>query len=191
MVLRNYHNILAALVLGAKSTGELSFGDGCLSIKTPSGTLYYLDHSIVSVYSCYESIGKPTGSMNTNSSGSATFSSMVFGTGDTAVTYDDYKLESEYTSYSRASFVVTEPVYDASTRKFTRTVSCVLTNTGASEVTLKEMGIYMSTAGYSSSTTGARWCLVYREVLDTPITIAAGDSVKYTHTFEYTMPTIE
>ena len=192
MILRNYHNTLAAYVLGATYTGDPVFGDGYLTVKHADGSVYNLDMSSKSraytgkSFSIGRSESTIAGSYSTNSG----YPRIIFGTGNSAVTYDDFKLESEYSNISKASFVVTEPVYNASTKKYTNTVSFVLTNTGTEDVTIREVGVNMEVIVKPGAYPSEKDVLVYREVIDEPVTIAANASMKYKHTFEFAMPSI-
>lgn len=188
MLLRNYYNILAGIVLGVDGADASKFADGYLNIKRMSnGAIYGLSLNGTNYYAKMLTLGSPSYTAAGNGGANSNPPRFLFGTGTTPVTYDDYKLENEYTQMSKASIVVSNaPVYDSEPKKYTKTVTCVLTNTGSTEVTLREVGIAMDVRG----TSGSELVLVYREILDTSITIAAGDAVQYTHTFEFTVPTV-
>ncbi len=102
-----------------------------------------------------------------------------FGTGSTAANYEDYQLESPITSgltLVQANGTLTAPsAFDAVTHKYSSTRTFTLNNTSDSPITISELGIFSCS------------CLVYREVLGSPITIDPGESVTVSFTREATV----
>jgi len=102
-----------------------------------------------------------------------------FGTGSTAADYEDYQLESPITSglsMVQSEGTLTAPsAFDAVTHKYSSTRTFTINNTSDSSITLSELGIFSCS------------CLVYREVLATPITIDPGESVTVSFTREATV----
>lgn len=177
MLLRNYYNLLACGVLG-KHIYANGFGDGNIIFKGINGLLYYSSFAptigAVSLGRCIS---------NNIETAELSYSSIIIGNGTTPVTFDDYKLDSQITSgWTKTGFVINTPTYDSVTKKFSNTVTFIITNTSTSELIFSEVGI----VGQYGSTP----LLLYREVLDTPITVAPGESVTFTQNFEFTMPTI-
>ena len=96
------------------------------------------------------------------------YSTFSIGSGETAVTANDYKLdmpidETDFTitsnnrSYSGSSVILTQ----------------VWTYSGNSEVTIKEIGLFTKTMNSQGT---KKPCLFAREVLDSPITVNNGDT---------------
>lgn len=107
---------------------------------------------------------------------------VIFGTGTTPPTIDDYKLESEIISTISGSASVT-PTFDDT--GMTLTAIYALTNTGSADITIGEIGLIAS--GMSSQDWYLKM-LLERTVLDTPLTIPAGDIGKVTYTIRINYP---
>lgn len=119
-------------------------------------------------------------------------SGVYFGSGSTAETADDYKLESPITSgltiQNQASVNIS---YD-SDGVYTAFAAFVVTNTSDAEITIREVGLFGELAGKFSTSSASiyyRPCLLERQVLSDPITIAPGTSklVTYKITFNQTV----
>ena len=106
---------------------------------------------------------------------------VLFGTGTTQPTIDDYKLAGDIISTISASVSYTRTVTEDST-----TFQCVYTinNSGTEEITIGEIGLI---GGCDSS--AARRILVERTVLDSPVTIPAGGVGQVTYTINFNYPT--
>lgn len=172
MLLRNFYNMMALLLTGNTALND-GFQDGSLNLKNMSGDAYTALDSIWSVSSgavyywfptCYLNYGKEC---------------FIFGTDDTAVTYDDYTLS--LASLTNVQYSWDGINYDAESKTYSNTARFIFKNNTSSDITVKEIGI--RTYGYQPQSV-----LLYREVLETPITIPAGNSVTYTHEFKFTMP---
>ena len=109
------------------------------------------------------------------------FTQVMFGTGDTPPTINDYNLSGNFITGLVATKATTNLINSDS---FSITTRYTLTNTGAEAVTIKEVGLGQSFNYYGSSENS---CLIDRTVLDTPVTIPAGGvgQVEYTITFNY------
>lgn len=191
MLTRNFYNLQAALTLGIQSTDTATFGDGHINAKDYNGTIRLIQPSPDgAMQTFFYGFGwSVSTSINGHTSSFSTGGILSFGTGTTAETFEDYKLETIITAgLSKATFTHGAPAYNAETKKWTNTLSCVVTNTSGSPITINEIGVYVPVA-YSSTSAGYG-TLVSREVLTTPITIAAGTSVTYTQNLGYTMPTV-
>jgi hypothetical protein len=113
-------------------------------------------------------------------SGDASYG-IVVGSSDTPVTRDDYKLGSQISHGNGTGQLVYGAVsVDApityGTGYLTR-VTRVFSNNSGSNVTVKEMGIYSTQAGYS-------FCII-RDVLTTPVTIPDGYSWTVRYNFYF------
>ncbi len=188
MWLRNFYNLLAWMIMG-KWTSTSDFNDNNISVKDING--YFETNIFGTTSSGYFYNFYPCSNTHSSSSNSyfTQYSSgkmgsldygIIFGSGDTPVTYDDYKLESPITNNCSISSTSTgTPVYDANTKTWTNTIQFDLKNTGSTSVTINEVGL----KNYNN-------ILLYREVLNNPITLDPGITMVYTHTFKFTMPNI-
>lgn len=112
----------------------------------------------------------PLGIYSNDQGSSNASSSIRLGTGSTAPTAADYALE-QAANISYLSCAVGAPVYDDSVGTVTRTITVSVQNTGSENVTIREWGIFgtvRTMANYSSNVATA---LLYREVLDSPVTL--------------------
>ena len=183
MLLRNYYNWLAMLTMGVTNTDTSTFGDGHLNTKCYNGTIYA---SSTSPSSTAIGIGRSVNTAITPAC-AANNGSIIIGSGDTAVTFDDYALASIISSgWTKGTPIVGTPAYNSETKKWTNTISFVCTNSSGSTITIKEVGIVTYIYDYGASLSS----LVYREVLATPVTITNGNSSTITLNLEYTMPTV-
>lgn len=105
---------------------------------------------------------------------------VVFGTGDTAPTFDDYKLSGSIVTAINAGASV-ETTFDDDGCTFVGTYN--ISNTGSEEITIKEVGLILRSA-YNNSA-----ILVERTVLDTPLTIPAGGIGQVVYTIRMDYPT--
>jgi hypothetical protein len=185
MILRNYYNLLVGVITGntqGPATANDNFGPGSLLVGR------YVDG--------YK-LGWP-GRANSgdliallNITG-VNMNGIIFGTGTTDVSFDDQKLGQAYEKISGANYSCSAPVYNETTGKFECQFSCVIANTGSSEVTLTEVGIVKPNMYYyyGGTSRNSNYVLVYRELLENPITIGVGENVQYTHKFEIAIPEI-
>lgn len=182
MNLRNYDNLVTAIQLlningKTISTGDhTSYGDGQLTCKLIDGTIYKI--------SGYSSGNPGTGNCFTEFTSIDT--GLVCGSGDTAVTYDDYKLASIFSS-SEISYVscsCSDLTYDETTNTFQKTLTKVFT--AKTDITIKEIGFYTKMSCHTVSSNNASGSyytvLTYREVLDEPIEVAANSNFTLTLT---------
>ena len=96
---------------------------------------------------------------------------MGYGSGDTEPTADDYNLESVISTLTASG--ATQGI-TATGKQYTQ----VITNETANTITVKEIGLYA--LFYSASIPGLRPALLYREVLDTPVTLQPGQTDTFT-----------
>ena len=184
MLLRNYYNWLAMLTMGVTNTDTSTFGDGHLNVKRSANTIYAL-----STGTAMSALGLGYSS-GTNIDGGcgASNGAIAIGNGDTAVTFDDYALDSIISSgWTKGTPVIGTPSYNSETKKWSNTISFIVTNSSGSDMTIKEAGIYTNATANASATLVS---LIYREVLASPVTITNGQSKTITLNLEYTMPTV-
>lgn len=187
MFVRNYYNILA--IGGFKSFGNVSspatlFSDifggyeqGSLSMKRMNGTvsketfysvssnaLSLIPNSRVGLYS------------NTEFSNNSSNTGIVFGSGTTPPTLEDYKLESPYGSGVIGEGVSSSNVQISNARyengKFKANVSILITNKSSEAIEINEFAI------------GAGYYMIYRAVLAETLTIPANSSATMHYTVE-------
>ena len=112
---------------------------------------------------------------------------VIFGSGTTPPSLDDYKLSSSIISTITASAPTPSVVTDDNGVSVTTIYS--LTNTGTEDITVGEVGLIASL--YSSSSTEYYLkALLERTVLDTPVTIPAGGIGQVTYTIRMNYPTV-
>ena len=194
MFLRNYYNYLAINAFKSFSNtdgistytdvSKSTFEAGSLSLKRRGGTV---DKTTFTAGLATMAI-IPYSYIGTYSSSSYYYSSsgygvMVFGSGDTPVTFDDYCLANQFsssvmpiTSVSSSNVKINSVTYNSTTKKYTASVSVMVTNSSNSSITIKEFGF------------GNYYYLYYREVLSTPLTIGARESAWLNYNVEVTVP---
>lgn len=110
---------------------------------------------------------------------------IVFGTGNTPVTIDDYKLSGEQITGIAATCAVEVASDDDG---ITATSVCSITNNNSEAITVSECGL-MTKSHSGSSNYEDHFVLVERTVLDTPVTIPAGGVGQVTYTIRMNYPT--
>ena len=185
MNLRNYDNIMAAkqlCVLEGRciSTGEhTNFADGHLTVKTMSATpnIYRIYHAWGNAdYGIHNPF-----SLNNND----ITRGLICGSGDTPVSYDDYRLDATFTAddISHVSWSVSDTVYDKATNTFTRTAKRIFA--AKKDLVIREIGFSSNVPGNASQTgTSASnvACLTYRKILDEPVSVKANSNFELTFT---------
>lgn len=179
MLLRNYDNIVAAYSLVSyqeSQKGDITvFGDGHLNYKSINGSMQYVRNVGIS------SSILPLQRLAPSSVVSHGHSWISLGAGTAPVTYDDYKLENALPTstieVSSSSAIIGDPIYDEINKTWTKTMSYDFQ--AKSDVTVSEIGVYFQMVSNSSTNSTT---LVYREVLDTPISLTTGQYLKVTIT---------
>lgn len=102
---------------------------------------------------------------------------MLVGTGTTSPTKDDYKLEAQVELESRRDICYFNPSGKLVLARDFR-------NNTEGSVSINELGIYLICCRYSSSASYqlVNTFLIAREVLESPVTLAVGDSEFFTYT---------
>ena len=161
MVTKNFLNLLAMALQSGSNIGNLP-------VKNTTGLVRYLTGGSTFYTSTTKAVTT-----------SADAAGISVGTGNTAATEDDFQLAEPLTS--GINLVLTETVYGADEPGYPYVqYKVTVTNTGSDPITIKEI-CYKQTlnaAKYPGYATGAgdHICMLDRTVLDTPVTIAAGDS---------------
>ena len=118
--------------------------------------------------------------IGSNSNHIGYYPNFVVGSGTTAVTADDYRVEKEIVS-GLACEALTSEVNEANhTAVFRKT----LRNTSDADITITEVGL----TGPVYTNSGPTQALIYREILETPVTIAPGESATLKITVEHRYP---
>lgn len=118
----------------------------------------------------------PSGSVSTSSGGTKDQTTLVVGSGTTPVTDDDYKLDVPITTLTAVCATTSCKTLNTKDKLSPTTfvISTTYRNNTDSPVVVKEIGI-MIPVGYANSSTSndnaLSSCLIYREVLETPVTI--------------------
>lgn len=166
MVTRNYESVLAAMLTGC------SVNYGHLPITNVAGSTRFMSGSICTSNDFPYSI-KATPTTNWAASG------ISIGSGDRTPTKDDYVLQSTITSGVSLTLTGTKAGCDAPGVPYVE-YRITVTNTGSSAVTIREVGYKQDIRCVdfpgSSSTPVSTVCLIDRTVLETPVTIQAGDA---------------
>lgn len=160
MVTKNFLNALAM----ALQSGS---GIGSLPVKDTTGMVKYLTGNST-FYT------NPTKTVATN----AAAAGISVGAGNTAATEEDFQLAEPLTS--GINLTLTETVYGVDVPGYPYIqYKVTVTNTGSDPITVKEIGYKqnLNAAKYPGMSTGGGFVfLLDRTVLDTPVTIAAGDA---------------
>lgn len=190
MFLRNYDNIMLVNCIRPKISSSSSnyiassnatyFADGYYNIKSTSAAI----SNITAAIYCNEV--NPAFSMSTEG--------ICLGDGNESVTYDDYKLSGNLVTNKLVQ--VTRTVkYDSETGKWKVTLIASYSNTGSTDITISEWGMWKYNYGTSQTTSSPSYSnsssscyLVFREVLDEPIVIEAGTTATLTFSIDIPMP---
>lgn len=162
MFTRNYRNLIKSCICSGPQSITYN-----LPIVLPNGRTYYLNRRL---YNSFPERVTDAFSTSISSPG------VSIGSGTTPATELDYRLETPITSGVSGSLTVNRQVDNIGNPfvEFILTIS----NTGASDITVSEIGYTQAVACGSSveyTTTNIDNVLLERTVLTTPITIPAGD----------------
>lgn len=124
--------------------------------------------------------------------GGTSSTGFAVGSGDTPATDEDYNVETLITDLALSTTPVVQSNYDSTTGKYSVYVELSLSNSTASDIVVKEIArfaaVYASSelgGTLSSSNPNKRSIMVDRTVLDTPVTIPAGQSGLIRYSFVY------
>lgn len=152
MFTRNFYMGLSAQMMGAAN--GFSF-----QTKDVIGNTYTASNYITNGAQWGAAALKPVtyGKGKNPSSSPGTF----FGSGDTPPTLDDFQMAGEH--MTKAQFTVASSISEDRTLV---TMTYTIVNTDTSPFTIREVGMY--------NNVGGNYGLIYRTVLDSPVTIEAG-----------------
>lgn len=156
-------------------------------IKATSGTnMLYVTSGYPYIYTAASKPRNSVRSQTDHSGYTLDTPDLIIGSGTTPATGSDYRLESQITALT--SSVVTSE-YNA--RNGTLTHRKTMVNTSGSQITVSEIGILSGGNSHSSLTSNSTThlaVLVYREVLENPIVVGAGETFTVTITHKLPMP---
>lgn len=185
MILRNFYNMIVATVVGAGAP---------VVDYTGAPKLHY--HNYATSYAGKPMLYDPNSGHQGNprmnnimtTLDNTSYGGVVFGTGTTPPTYDDYKLSGDLITGLTIS--KTEST-DRSDTDASRTVIYTITNGGASDVTIGEVGLLaVGSQSPKETSYGYRYpMMVERTVLNSPVTIPAGGIGQVTYTIRMNYPT--
>ena len=195
MFLRNFYNYLAVITgflvdtwssggrirLSSEGLGNVSAWNGnYINVRTPSGNISKVFLRQVG-NSSYCDVHAPLTMWK---------KSICIGDGSTPVYFNDYQLSGNVIDFSEAVEVSNEYVYDDETNMSCRRAVFTYTNNTEADITIREWGMCCtnyngSPSDYYYSNTSNNHFLIYREVLQNPIVIPAGESA----TLEFTVNT--
>ena len=116
-----------------------------------------------------------------STSSQESFPGVFFGTNATPATASDYDLGSIILSSNMSVIVPTEVSFNVTNEYQEYTATYGVRNKTEEAISIAEIGLF---AGVGSSSSMSR-CLVDRTVLDTPVTIPAGQSKQITYTIRF------
>ena len=109
---------------------------------------------------------------------------VLFGTGDTPASLDDYKLAGDL--IQNIATIVSR-TYSYSEEKQSIKAIYTITNNNTEEITIKEVALTVPFCYDKGSFLSA--CIIDRTVLDTPVTIPAGGIGRVEYTITFNLPT--
>ena len=194
MFLRNFYNAIPyAMSIGATGSSDMTnFKAYAKDSKSPPTYVQWdpgYNEKIGSLMTLFPKKPKSTFS-GTNTSlvtDQKLFTGVIFGTGNTEPTIDDYQMAGEhFVDYTESH------TYESTLNGTTKTLSCryTLTNTSTESVTIGEVGL--STYAYREVSSNYYYSgfLLERTALDSPITIPAGGVGVITYTLKFDLPNI-
>ena len=191
MFLRNYDNMIQLyhdkdhIGLNATQSGEhlysskALFGDGYLNAKTANGSIVGFNTGIAKSSSAAVSRGFFVFGPG----------SICLGTGNTPVTYDDFKLSGDLVANKLIEIEDSaQMTYDTDKKCWKHVFQATYSNTTDTNLTISEWGLFRTQNGSAAKAYAedGSSVLLFREVLSAPVVIAAGTTG--TLTFEMELP---
>ena len=191
MWLRNYYNALTAIIYSQDtltSTTMPTSYSAPIMVRDVDGSYTQSWFNNTSAYAsseywhkCISNLllpGKMSLSLSTASS-AFTNMNLYLGSGSTPVSYEDYRLDTLITSglsIVSSSGTIKTPT-DISGSEISSKKDFTINNTSSGNITISEIGLAAGVGAAVSSNYGGRVCMIYREVLDEPVTLAPGESM--------------
>lgn len=164
MVLKQFYEALAGVIQNKTLTGVKSTSGNSMNLATSYANM---------IMQFSKGMATVAGSSYTSPG------CVVFGTGDKAVAFDDYRLSSDQITTLSGSGTVNCSFDDTG---FTASSLLTVTNNGSTDVTIREIGLVMQA-------TGNWYYLVDRTILDSPLTVPAGGIGQVVYTIRMNYPT--
>ena len=127
----------------------------------------------------------PFNTMNVWADGTTNKKGVSFGTGTTPATASDYSLESMLSSTQISVATPSSVSFSKADTYEEYSVTFGVTNKTDKAITISEVGLTAIPYRYIGNTNIFRYALVDRTVLDTPVTIPAGQSKQITYTIRF------
>jgi hypothetical protein len=184
--LRNFYNYLFSQFACVNGRDATNFQDGNINIKITAGTV---KSQLLPISPYNTSAFGGDGSMygggqNKSSNG------QIVGRGDTAVTFEDFALETPIEHGTGANQMSYSSASEAPSRVWSDPTMTVqharcITNGSGSSITVKEVGLQATFPGTGGSSFGA--CLVLRDIIS-DVVVANGESIRPIHLMQVTYP---
>lgn len=173
MITNNYWAIEALRATwDNKTTYDLTFPQGMKVVSSLgteyTGTLSFGNTTNIPVFLA----GKAP---SVSSSVGTHYPTVIIGSGDTEPTADDYELDSPISETLTQSYQVVKGQGGAG---YDIVFTITGTNTSGSAYTIKEVGVNAFMGG-TEDTYSFGWAMIARFLLETPITVAAGDGFSF------------
>lgn len=176
MFLKNWYNALGQAMSAANATTTYVNTSGSEFTQNNS-----IDVNVVKIGD-YSDTSNYSPSMRNVRTTISSYTGVIFGSGTTPPTIDDYKLSGDIiTTISAAVNHTFTTDDDGSCYQCLYTI----TNTGTSEITIGEVALFAGAASSSS-----KKFLVERTVLDSPVTIPAGGIGQVTYAIRLNYPAV-
>lgn len=148
----------------------------CGFVRDGWSTIYGADSQLITRYEG----ALPLSDYTNGNTASGSNPALIFGTGDTALSSDQVALATKWTSnVSRVSITNGTISYNDTTHTASRVIKATVQNTGSLPVTIREWGI---TGRGVRGTNNYPEVLLYRALLDEPVTLAQYESATLTVT---------
>ena len=180
MITKWFKNYLASMISSIGVSTPTS-----VQAKKPNGNMVYIgfpgSSSIVSnafPFTSYADVGYSSGARG-----------IWLGTGTTTPTEDDYNMQNQITSGISCSTSKSNGV-DANNNAFSKFIITV-TNTSGSSITISEAAYVQGIPAASTPSGSVSWeaIMLDHTLLDSPVTIAAGDVAVIEYTLKCALPT--
>ena len=165
-----------AMMLMLTNSSNRNKSSNALAAKTINGSTYYLN----------KLSGWPVYNMSTTVRvSSSAYAGIWIGSGTTPPTADDYSLEERITSNASGTATISGDYIDSDGNPTLKMV-VTITNTGSDSITISEIGFFQSiNAATSVSASGSDAVFMLdRTLLNTPVSIPAGESAAITYTLK-------
>lgn len=173
----------------------ITSASGVIALNQSAATKAFITAKTAANNTAYISLYPKSVTMNfltsITESGNSASTGIAIGSGDTAPTENDYTLENMITTLS-ATIGNEENVFDETTHKYFARVDLTVSNNTGSDVTIKEIGrfisMYTASEQYATVSTGStspKSIMVDRTVLENPVTIPANNAGIVRYEFYY------